>query len=69
MRKKFPATPNESHGEAAEGGAKHARHIELRRVERDGVGEIFSRDELRHQRLISWRVERHGNAGAKREQR
>jgi hypothetical protein len=39
----------------------------LRRVERDGVGEVFSRNKLRHQRLIRGRVERHGDAGAKRE--
>ena len=32
---------DDCHGKAAERRAQHARHIELRRVERDGVGEIL----------------------------
>ena len=56
VEKEVSGHAEQSHGEATERRTKHARHIKLRRVERDGVGEVFSRDKLRHQRLISWRV-------------
>src|SRR6185437_2944417 len=67
VKKEISRHADESHGKSAERGAQNPRHIKLRRIERDSVGEIFSRHKLRHQRLIRWRIERHGDAGAKRE--
>src|ERR1041385_1158425 len=48
---------DERHGKAAQSWSEHARHVELRGVERDGVGEVFSRHKSRHQRLIGWRIQ------------
>src|SRR4051794_9278738 len=50
VEKEISGHAEERHGKAAKRWTEHARHIELRRVERDGVGEIFSRHKLRHQR-------------------
>src|SRR4051812_10739032 len=57
VEKEISGHAEDGHGKAAQRWPQHARHIELRRIECDGVGEIFSRHKLRHQRLIRWRVE------------
>ncbi len=59
----------QGHGQAAQRGAEHARHVELRRVQRNRVGQVFARNQLRHQRLIAGRVQRHGHAGQQRQPR
>ncbi len=48
------------HHQASDGGSDKARKIELCRVERNRVGEIFFRDEPRHQCLLAGRVQRCG---------
>ena len=53
VEKEISGHAEDRHGKAAERWPEHARHIELRGVERDGVGEVFSRHKLRHQRLVA----------------
>src|SRR5579864_5384117 len=57
VEKEISSHADDGHGKAAERWPQDARHIELRRIERDGVGEVFSRHKLRHQRLIGGRIE------------
>src|SRR5712671_6556520 len=66
IEKEISRHAEERHGKTAQRGAQDTRHVELRRIKRDGVGEIFSRDKLRHQGLVRWSIERHGDAGAQR---
>ena len=47
--------------------AKHARDVELDRVERDGVGQILLVDERRDERLIRGAAERLGETGRERQ--
>src|SRR3979409_2426798 len=68
VEKEISGLAEERHGKTAQRGAKNARHVELRRVERNSIGEIFSRNKLRHQGLIRRSIERHGDAGAQRQQ-
>lgn len=57
VQKEIAALADQGHGESAERRPDDARHIELRGIERDAVGEVFTRQELRHQRLVAGRVE------------
>src|SRR5882724_12867855 len=67
VEKEISRHAEERHGKAAQRRAKNARHIELRGVECDRVGKVFSRHKLRHQSLVRGRIERHGDAGSERD--
>ena len=53
---------HQGHGVPAEGGTEDARHVELRGVEGDGVGEVFAGHQARDQGLVAGRVHGHGHA-------
>src|SRR5262249_54853954 len=64
IEKKVSGHAEEGHGVSAQSGTEDTRGIELRRVESDGVGEVFTLDELRHQRLVAGGVHGHGHSVA-----
>lgn len=50
--------PEDAEHDASQGRANQAPHIEERRIERDGIGEILSTDHLGDKCLPAWHVER-----------
>ena len=45
----------------------NARELKLRRIERDGVRQIFAPDQIERHRLVRWTSERHTTSSHKRE--
>ena len=64
VEKEVSGHAEERHGIAAQRWPQDARHVELRGVERDGIGEVFALHQPRHQSLVAWRIHRHGHAVA-----
>src|ERR1044072_4364543 len=58
--------PEELETEASEHRTDNARELKLRRVERDGVCQIFASYQIESHRLIRWAGDRHTAAGHKR---
>ena len=63
-----PHFANDGDRDAEGQRAEHARDVELNRVERDRVRQIFLVDERRDERLIGRTAERLGEAGRERQQ-
>ena len=57
IQKKICGDVQPGHNESADSGPDQTREVELRRIQGDGVGQVFFGNQPRHQRLLAGRIQ------------